>query len=367
MENTANLKLPYILPSQAQKHVTHNEALQILDALVQLSVIDRDLTEPPAGLVEGDRYIVPSGATGVWAGKDGAVASLADGAWLFFTPEEGWLAWVADEDVLVAWTGSDWSIAGGDGEGVTIEQLADGTIRKIGINTAADDTNRLALKSDAILLSHDDVTPGTGNIRATLNKAAPINDAGFVFQTNWSTRALFGILGDNNFTVKVSPNGSSFFTGLTIDSASGLVSQNNLPRAVAGLNFNQNLPAGAANVIQLNTAIANPMNMFDAATNRVSVPASGLYLISYTGGITVAAGGDTSMRLAVNGIAAAAGSAITGDVTQMAGNKFFSAAICLPLNAGDYVQLWGGNSAAASTAMVDRFALTVVYMAPLTA
>lgn len=31
---SARLDLPLIKPSQAQKHVTHNEALQILDGLV---------------------------------------------------------------------------------------------------------------------------------------------------------------------------------------------------------------------------------------------------------------------------------------------------------------------------------------------
>ena len=44
---TTHLLLPYILAAQAQKHVTHNEALRILDGLVQLSVLDRDLTAPP--------------------------------------------------------------------------------------------------------------------------------------------------------------------------------------------------------------------------------------------------------------------------------------------------------------------------------
>ena len=43
MEQSANLQLPYIMPSQAQKHVTHNEAIRSLDAIVQLSVVDRDL------------------------------------------------------------------------------------------------------------------------------------------------------------------------------------------------------------------------------------------------------------------------------------------------------------------------------------
>ena len=44
---SAVLSMPYIEPSQAQKHVTHNEALRVLDVLTQLSVLDRALTVPP--------------------------------------------------------------------------------------------------------------------------------------------------------------------------------------------------------------------------------------------------------------------------------------------------------------------------------
>ena len=44
MDQTPNLKLPYIMPSQAQKHVTHNEALRFLDAVVHLSVKSRTQT-----------------------------------------------------------------------------------------------------------------------------------------------------------------------------------------------------------------------------------------------------------------------------------------------------------------------------------
>ena len=58
---TTHLLLPYILAAQAQKHVTHNEALRLLDGLVQLSVLDRDLTAPPGSPADGDRYIVASG------------------------------------------------------------------------------------------------------------------------------------------------------------------------------------------------------------------------------------------------------------------------------------------------------------------
>ena len=54
-DTSTHLLLPYLLASQAQKHVTVNEALRLLDGLV---VLDRHLTAPPASPADGDRYIV---------------------------------------------------------------------------------------------------------------------------------------------------------------------------------------------------------------------------------------------------------------------------------------------------------------------
>lgn len=119
MVQTTNLQLPYIVAAQAQKHVTHNEAIRALDALVQISVIDRDLTAPPGTPVEGDRYIVSSGATGVWAGMDGRVAAYQDNAWIYYIPRTGWLAWVADEGLLYVYGGANWSAYSGSGLGGT--------------------------------------------------------------------------------------------------------------------------------------------------------------------------------------------------------------------------------------------------------
>jgi len=68
MSTSTHLLLPYVLAAQAQKHVTVNEALRLLDGLLQLAVLDRHLTTPPASPADGDRYIVASGATGAWSG-----------------------------------------------------------------------------------------------------------------------------------------------------------------------------------------------------------------------------------------------------------------------------------------------------------
>lgn len=108
MVETTHLRLPYLMAAQAQKHVTMNEALRMLDGIVQMAVLDRDLTAPPGSPAEGDRYIPAAGATGDWAGWDGAIAYRVDGAWLKILPAPGWLAWVADEAQAIIWTGSAW-------------------------------------------------------------------------------------------------------------------------------------------------------------------------------------------------------------------------------------------------------------------
>lgn len=107
-DTTAHLALPFIMAAQAQKHVTHNEALRLLDGIVQLSVLDRDLTDPPGSPAEGDRYIPAAGATGAWAGWDGSIAYWIDGAWMKILPAPGWLAWAVDESQALVWTGSAW-------------------------------------------------------------------------------------------------------------------------------------------------------------------------------------------------------------------------------------------------------------------
>ena len=107
-----HLLLPYILAAQAQKHVTHNEAIRLLDAVVQLSVLDRYLTAPPASPADGDRYIVASGATGLWAGWDLNVTTWVDGVWMRLVPRPGWLAWIADEATAAIWTGTVWKLIG---------------------------------------------------------------------------------------------------------------------------------------------------------------------------------------------------------------------------------------------------------------
>ncbi len=106
--SSPNLVLPYLVESQASAEIIYNDALNIIDALLQLSVKDRDLTTPPGSPAQGDRYLVATGGSGDWVSQDGKIAAYYNG-WIFITPKEGFSMWVDDENVRLNYDGSVWA------------------------------------------------------------------------------------------------------------------------------------------------------------------------------------------------------------------------------------------------------------------
>ncbi len=213
MDHSPNLALPFIAQAQAQKHVTHNEALTTLDAVVQIGVLDRDLGEAPASPLEGARYIVGPDATGIWGGRTGQVASYQDGGWLYHVPRGGWLAWIGDEERLVVWHDSAWIDATGLSAGVNATPF-------VGINAAADTTNRLTVASAATLFDHDT----SGGHQHKINKATAGDTASVLFQTAYGGRAEIGTSGDDDLHVKVSADGVAWHEAIVVDRSTGEVS-----------------------------------------------------------------------------------------------------------------------------------------------
>lgn len=206
MDDTPNLALPYIAPQQAQKHVTHNEAIRALDALVQLSVIDRTRTNPPETPADGARHIIAAPASGAWTDGEGRIAAFQDGAWMLYAPRAGWRAWCEEEAALLVFDGTAWNI-------LTSDEFA-----MLGVNATADATNRLTVSSPSTLLNNE----GAGH-QLKINKAAAGDTASLLYQTAFSGRAEMGLAGDDDFSIKVSPDGSAFFNALVVDRANGHV------------------------------------------------------------------------------------------------------------------------------------------------
>ncbi|MEW9524296.1 DUF2793 domain-containing protein [Agrobacterium radiobacter] len=322
-EQTARLRLPYILPSQAQKHVTHNEALQRLDAIVQLT-IKAAVAAPPENAAEGDCFLLTPGATGDWVGKGGRLAFRQDGAWLFIVPQPGWTAWFATESKYRLLQDGSWR---------DMPLPATGRQERLGIGAEADDTNRLALASPASLFTH---TEEDGSHRMTINKAAKADTATLLFQSGWSGRAEMGLAGHDGFSIKTSVDGTSWHTAL-LCSGDGRVSMPNRPLAVAGMPSGTTKPANGSAagfsvlfIAEGGFALGEPVG---TGGRELVVPAKGLYLAALS--LAVVSSSGHRVTLFINGAAASFG--MTGNASTSGTQQ--SATSILPLDAGDRLRL----------------------------
>ena len=203
-DSTTRLSLPLMQPAQAQKHITHNEAIARLDLLTQLVIESAGTDTPPASPVEGTIYFTGVAPSGDWSGKPAQLAAYLNGGWEFITPNDGWRLWDKATATLKVWSSG-------------ALQNANGTLTTLGINTAADTTNRLAVSAPATLLTHE----GAGH-QLKINKAATSDTASLLFQSNWTGYAEMGLSGSDDFAIKVS-DGASWTTALSASGTNGAV------------------------------------------------------------------------------------------------------------------------------------------------
>jgi hypothetical protein len=102
MNETRRFALPLLAAGQAQKEVTHNEALLAIDRLLHLAIESRSLAAPPATPAAGTAYLVAPGASGDWAGRSGQIATYDGFGWTFLAPRAGMAAYIIDEAGFVA-------------------------------------------------------------------------------------------------------------------------------------------------------------------------------------------------------------------------------------------------------------------------
>ena len=322
MEETTNLKLPLLVPNQSQKEITHNEALVILDNLVNNGVKDKDLTTPPENPSQNDLYIVGVGASGEWEGKDNQLA-FYDNGWRFCQARQGTKYWVNDENCIYVFNMTSWSkFIGGEGGGssgsgeggaTSLSQLDDVSLNSIsqddilkfsngvftnskelnnltglGINCECDTDNKLATKSNYVLFDNNG---GDSKIKA--NKSSITQTASHLFQDNYSGRAEFGLIGNDDFSLKVSSDGSEWKEAFVVDKSTGnidfkgdlKINNINLDDYITsktGSNNTQYLPDYSAGI-----SISNTVNIYNA-------PSIGYFYIWIYGGI---AGGIDNIKI----------------------------------------------------------------------
>lgn len=237
MTNSNNLSFAFIAQNQSQKEVTANEALSVIDAILNRGAVSIGDTTPPMTPSEGDLYILGASATGDWSSHDKEVAYYFNSSWNFISPNEGISLWVNDEDKFYAYNGTNWVVSASrslddltdvavtsassndvlqhDGSTFVNQSYMD-NLSRLGVNTTSDSTNKFAVKSDAVLFD-----TATGDSQVKLNKTSSSDTASFLFQDNFSSRAEFGLIADDNFQLKVSNDGSVFYQSFTVDASSG--------------------------------------------------------------------------------------------------------------------------------------------------
>lgn len=213
MSNDASprLNLPYLAAAQAQKHVTLNEALSLLDGLILAAVESRSVAVEPVGPPDGSLYLLPAGASGQqWSSLEpGALARVEAGAWTALAVPFGRLIYLLDESRLLMRTAAGWT-----DPGLALRALAN--LDRLGVGATADAANPVSVSAPAALFSH-----AGASIRLTLNKAAAANTGSVLFQSGWSGRAEFGLTGDDNLHLKVSADGVSWRESLVVSRSDG--------------------------------------------------------------------------------------------------------------------------------------------------
>lgn len=107
---TARLALPLLQPGQAQKEMSHNEALARLDVAAQACVVESGVDSPPADPDPGDAWIVGESPTGAWAGQALAVAGWTASGWRFVAAREGMHVWVSQTQEFAVFSEGEWRL-----------------------------------------------------------------------------------------------------------------------------------------------------------------------------------------------------------------------------------------------------------------
>lgn len=218
-DQSARLGLPYLAAGQMQKHVTLNEALTRLDVLVQTTVASRTTAVQPATPEDGLLHILPVGAAGpAWSAfTAGKLVRAETGGWVSVETTDGQLAWVEDEAAFVVRDGGGWSPLGARLHAV-------GPLDRLGVGAVADAANPFVAKlNKALWTAREAAAGGDGDLRFTLNKAAPTDVLSLLFQSGYGGRAELGLVGDDDLTLKVSDDGVVWRVALSVDASTGRV------------------------------------------------------------------------------------------------------------------------------------------------
>lgn len=100
--------MPLLVAGQAQKEITHNEALVVIDALIAGSTLAAGLNAPATSPQPGQCWLVGESPSGAWSGQARALAIWTFGGWRFVQMPLGSVIRVGTSRVSFRRTESGW-------------------------------------------------------------------------------------------------------------------------------------------------------------------------------------------------------------------------------------------------------------------
>ena len=157
----------------------------------------------------------------------------------------------------------------------TIVDQATSNLGAVGIGTAADPANPLSVYGASALFN------GV-SFNFTLNKSATANTASVIFEDGFSGRAQIGLCGDDNFSFKVSQDGSAWTTAISLDKTTGAASFAGaaFSSGVAGIGYK----AGAGGTVTQSTSKSTGVTL-NKASGQITMNAASLAagaIVSFT-------------------------------------------------------------------------------------
>ena len=253
MENSLRLALPFIQASQAQKHLPHNAAIQMLDQITQLSVLSRSFSQAPSAPNEGDQYIIPDNHS--WPANTGQIAIYEGAGWIYLTPRNGWQAWDQETQSLLVFSAGTW-----------INAIRQGI-----------ESHDFGQKDFYIQMAQN-----LQSYYFTLAQSTAAQKCGLVLSGQSGAQAIWELDDSGRLRLTGNDGNGVYMEHLGVNLMGGCLDFPSLPRISATCNYDLNLGAAQAQQVVLNEAALNPVMMHDASEGHIVIRSSGTYHIGYT-------------------------------------------------------------------------------------
>lgn len=131
---TARFGMPMLFPGQAEKELTHNEALVVIDAVLAANV--EGIASDPGSLAPqaGQCWLIGAGAIGAWAGMENSIALWTGSGWRCIPARPGHQVYGNDIGARYVFGSAGWtasSVATRPGGGAVIDTEARAAIEAV--------------------------------------------------------------------------------------------------------------------------------------------------------------------------------------------------------------------------------------------